>query len=214
MSFVVIAPVGDNLKALFIGMKEFPTEKVILITPSENLKAARGLSKNLENFTIKSEIVEISGNMMEEMFKAFGKLCSVYSSEKLLVNVATGDRISTCAALSAAFANGLKAFGVMGDTVMLLPIMKLSYYNELSDNKLKIMKALNSDSHLSLNELKKKTSLSIALLSYHVSGTYKHKGLKHLRLVETKEEHKNLFVKLSQMGNLLLKGYIKKPEKD
>ena len=52
MGYVVIAPVGDNLQALFIGMKEFPTEKVILITPKKNLTAARKLAKKLEEFTI------------------------------------------------------------------------------------------------------------------------------------------------------------------
>ena len=33
MGYTIIAPVGDNPNALFIGMKHFPTENVILITP-------------------------------------------------------------------------------------------------------------------------------------------------------------------------------------
>ena len=114
MGYQVIAPVGDNLKALFVGIKEFPTEMVHLICPPKNRSDAEKLKKQLETFTIKSKIIEIDGNMMEEMFKTFGNLCSLYDNDNLIVNVATGDRMSTCAALSAAFANGLKAFGVMG----------------------------------------------------------------------------------------------------
>lgn len=209
MGYSVIAPVGDNLKALFIGMKEFPTESVFLITPENKLKEAENLSKRLEEFTIGSHIMKIDGNMMEEMFRVFGKICAAYNEDELIVNVATGDRMSTCAALSAAFANGLKAFGIMDNKPVLLPIMKLSYYKELSDNKLKILKVLDSEKHISLKELSDKVRMSVSLVSYHINGNYKHKGLKEFRLVDIKDNNKNLCIKLSDMGRLLLKGYIK-----
>ncbi|MBC8500529.1 MAG: hypothetical protein ISS25_03130 [Nanoarchaeota archaeon] len=208
MGYTIIAPVGDNPKALFIGMKEFPTEKVILITLHNNFKTAKKLRKKLEDFTIKTKIIEMKGSLMEEMFRIFGELCSIYNNDDLIVNVATGDKMSTCAALSAAFANGLKSFGVMGDQCMLMPIMKLSYYNELSENKLRILKEMDGSNYFSLKELSAKLEMSISLLSYHINGNYKYKGLKEFRLVEVKEESNNLFVKLSEMGNLLLKGYI------
>tara|TARA_B100000315_G_C14417801_1_gene514066 strand:- start:190 stop:870 length:681 start_codon:yes stop_codon:yes gene_type:complete len=209
MRYKVIAPVGDNPKALFVGIKEFPTEKVFLVTPSKNIREAQKLRKKLDDFTIQSEIIEISGNMLEEMFEAFGKICSNYNHDEIVVNVATGDRMSTCAALSASFANGLKAFGVSGDDVMVMPIMKLSYYHELSDNKLKILKELDQNDFISLKDLSKKVSMSISLLSYHINGNYKYKGLKEFRLVDVKEQKNQLFIKLSEMGNLILKGYIK-----
>lgn len=209
MGYTVIAPVGDNLKALFIGMKEFPTEKVILITPSEKLVEAKELQKRLDEFTVKSEVKEIKGNVLEEIFKIFGEICSLYDNDKMVVNVATGDRLTTCAALSASYANGLKAFGVIGDRTMLLPIMKLSYYNELSDNKMKILKTLCTDEYTTLKELSEKLGMSASLVSYHINGNYKYKGMKELRLVEVKDEDNTLKIKLSELGNLLLKGYIK-----
>ncbi|MBI2105834.1 winged helix-turn-helix transcriptional regulator [Candidatus Woesearchaeota archaeon] len=209
MGYKVIAPVGDNLKALFIGMKEFPTESVFLITPQNKLKEADELSKKLEEFTIGSNIIKINGNIMEEMFRSFGKICATHDEDELIVNVATGDRMSTCAALSAAFANGLKAFGIIDNKPILLPIMKLSYYRELSDNKLKILNELDSEKYISLKELSDKTKMSVSLASYHINGNYKHKGLKEFRLVDIKDENKNLCIKLSDMGRLLLKGYIK-----
>lgn len=209
MGYTVIAPIGDNTKALFVGMKEFPTEKVIMLTPSTYLSAAKKLSRKLEVFTIETQIIELKHNLMEDMFRVFGELCAAYDVDDLVVNVATGDRMSTCAALSAAYANGLKSFGVDGNSCMMLPIMKLSYYNELSENKLKILKELEVDDYKSLSELNQKLKMSISLLSYHINGNYKYKGLKEHRLVEVKEQNNNLLVKLSEMGNLLLKGYIK-----
>jgi hypothetical protein len=209
MGYTVIAPVGDNLKALFVGIKEFPTEKVILVTPDENRKEAENVCKKLDEFTIKCEIRGIDQNIMEDMFKIFGNLCQNYNQDDLIVNVATGDRMTTCAAITASFVNGLKAFGVMGDRTMILPIMKLSYYNELSESKLQILGSLDKGEFMSLKELNKKTGMSISLLSYHVNGNFKYKGLKEYRLIETKEKGKNLYVKLSELGNLLLKGYIK-----
>ena len=210
MGYKVIAPAGDNLKALFVGIKEFPTEKVFLLAPSEYLKEAKKYSRKLREFTIKSEIIELPKNNLEEMFEIFGKICSENDPDEIIVNVATGDRMTTCSALSASFANGLKAFGVENDKTMLLPIMKLSYYNELSENKLKILQALSFEDFISLQDLYKKLNMSVSLLSYHINGNYKYKGLKEYRLVLVKERNKKVFVKLSDMGNLLLKGYISK----
>lgn len=208
MAYTIIAPVGDNLKALFVGMKEFATKEVILVTPKKKFKDAKKLTKKLDMFTIPSRIIEIEENLMEETFRVFGELCEQYNPDDLIVNVATGDRMSTCATLSAAYANGLKAIGVMGDKTMMMPIMKLSYYNELSENKLKILAAIGED-YIPLNKLAKEIKMSLSLLSYHINGNYKYKGLKEYRLVDVKEESKVVNVRVSDMGKLLLRGYLK-----
>lgn len=209
MGYTVIAPVGDNLKALFVGMKEFPTQKVILVTPLTKISEAKDVQEKLKEFTIDSEIKEIKGNIFEETFRIFGEVCSLYNNDDIVVNVSTGDKITTCASLSAAYANGLKTFGVMDGKTMLFPIMKLSYYNELSDNKMKILHSLCLDNWISLKDLSNNLKMSISLVSYHINGNYKYKGMKELRLIEVKEYNNTLQIKLSEMGNLLLKGYIK-----
>lgn len=214
MGYKVIAPVGDNPKALFVGIKEFPTEKVYLLTPPENLRRAKELAKKLDEFTINSKIIELKENNIEEMFRIFGELCSQHDPDEIIVNVATGDRMTTCTALSASFANGLKAFGISNNKAMILPIMKLSYYNELTENKLKILQELKLEDYISLKDLHKKLGMSISLLSYHINGNYKYKGLREYRLVTVKERNNQLFVKLSEMGNLLLKGYISQTKKN
>jgi len=91
MGYTVIAPVGGNPKALFVGMKEFPTQKVFLIAPKNKVNDAQKMVKQLDDFTIKSKIIEITGNPLEEMFRVFGEIVSVNNPDDLIVNVATGD---------------------------------------------------------------------------------------------------------------------------
>lgn len=210
MGYTVIAPVGDNTKAIFVGMKEFPTQKVILLSSNKTYRDAQKLAKKLDEFTIPAEIMDLGDMMLPDMFRAFGEIVMSHDPDELIVNVATGDRISTCAAISASYANGLKAIHVVGDKVVMLPIMKLSYYTELSDNKMRILNELSSSAYRSLKELSAKLRMSISLLSYHINGNFKHKGLKQHRLIEVKEEDKNLLVRLSQMGSMLLQGYTKR----
>lgn len=208
MGYTVIAPLGDNPNALFIGMREFPTKKVILITPKKRLKEAQKIEKKLKPFGVAVVVQEINQGLMDSMFAHIGDICSNHDQENLIVNVATGDRLSTCAALSAAFANGLKAFGVMNGEPVMLPIMHLSYYDSLTKSKKKIIEALEEGVYTPLSELAKILKMSPSLLSYHIHGTLKNKGLESLRLVCIKNETKQISVKRTKLASLLLKGYI------
>ena len=60
----------------------------------------------------------------------------------------------------------------------------------------------------SLEELSKKTKMSLPLISYHINGNLKSEGLKDMGLVETTESKGRIAVQLSTMGRLLLKGYV------
>ena len=117
--------------------------------------------------------------------------------------------MTTCAATSAAFVNGLKAMSVMGNDAMMLPVLKFSYYSLLTDKKMDIMNLLNEPGCCSsLEELSKKTKMSLPLISYHINGNLKSEGLKEMGLVETTEQKGRINLKLSMLGRLLLKGYV------
>lgn len=206
--YVVIAPVGDNLNALFIGIKEFPTEKIYLICPHNRLADAQKVKKDLEHFKIPVQINEIKGNLMEEIFREVAEIKSIEEENKIIVNIATGDRMSTCAALSASFVHGLKAFGIVDNQPMLMPILKFSYYKLLTDKKLALLKMLHKND-LFLDELSKKSGMSAPLISYHIHGTLKAEGLKTLGLVDLTTNKGKTTVKLTMLGRLLIKGYIK-----
>jgi len=207
---IVIAPVGENIDALFVGLREFPTQKVILIASHDKMDAAKKAKNDLEKFKIPVQIVEIKGNIWEETFQKVAEIKKAEGEKNVIINVATGDTMARCAVTSAAFVNGLQAFSVDNSEVMLLPILKFSYYNELTDKKLGILKLIYKDKTCcaSLEDLSKKLKMSLPLVSYHVNGNLKSPGLKELGLIETKEEGGKIRVTLTMQGRLLIKGYV------
>jgi len=205
----MVAPVGDNMEALYIGIREFPTERVILLTPEDQISEAEKAKQELDKFKIPVIIQEIKGNLWEDMFKKISEIKKLEKDRNIIVNTATGDRNSTCAATSAAFVNGLKAISVVGNEAMMLPVLKFSYYKLLTDKKMDILKLLVEDNCCSsLDELSKKTGMSLPLISYHINGTLKSEGLKQLGLIETTETKGRIGVKLSTLGRLLVRGYV------
>ena len=206
---VVIAPVGDNMDDLYVGIKEFPTERVILITPEDKIDEAKKVQEELKKFKIPVQIAEIKGNVWEAMFQKIAEIKAIEKDKDIIINTATGDKVSTCAATSAAFVNGLKAMSVTDGMAMMLPVLKFSYYNMLTDKKMAILKLLKKpDCCSSLEELSKKTKMSLPLISYHINGNLKSEGLKDMGLVDTEEEKGKIAVKLSTLGRLLIKGYV------
>ena len=211
MKNIVIAPVGNNIDALFVGIREFPTEKVILITPQEKIEEAKKVKQELERFKIPTYIKEIKGDIWEGTFKAVAEIKNIEKDKEIIVNTSTGDvGGSGCAACSAAFVNGLKAISVRDNHVNLLPILKFSYYSMISEKKMAILKHLYSkkDCCSSLEELSKTTGMSLPLISYHINGNLKSKGLKELGLVETEEKKGRVSVKLTLLGRMLVRGYV------
>ncbi|MBN2518594.1 MAG: hypothetical protein JXB14_07115 [Candidatus Altiarchaeota archaeon] len=210
MSYLIIAPVGDHMDALFVGIREFPTKKVVLVSPENRLQAAEGAKKDLEKFQIPVDIIPIKGNIWEETFRIVCEVKKANEKENIMINVATGDWTTRCAATSAAFVNGIKAFTVSDNQIMLLPILKFSYYKILTERKMKILQTIHreQDCCSSLEELSKKTSMSLPLISYHINGNPKSEGLKEMGLVETTDKRGKTEIRLTTLGRMLMKGYI------
>jgi DNA-binding transcriptional ArsR family regulator len=155
------------------------------------------------------QITEIKGNVWEAMFQKIAELKAVEKDKDIIINTSSGDRMTQCAATSAAFVNGLKAISVAGNNTMVLPVLKFSYYSMLTDKKMTILKLLNKPGCCSsLEELSKKTNMSLPLISYHINGNLKSEGLKEMGLVDTKENKGRISLMLSTLGRLLLKGYV------
>jgi len=212
MKHVVIAPVGDHMEDLFVGLREFPTERIILVTDPSKKEEAERSKLDLEKFKIPVQLkmLKEEGHLWEKTFEAIAEIVRTEKDNPILINVSTGDRNTRCAATSAAFVNGIRAFSVENNEAMLLPILKFSYYKILTDKKIGILKTIdeNTDCCASLEELSKRTNMSLPLISYHINGTIKSEGLKELGLVETIEKKGKVSVNLSMMGRLLIKGYI------
>ena len=206
---IIIAPVGDNINALFVGLKEFPTERIYLLSPATYLKTAEKAIKDLEKFGIPTKIIEMKGEVWEDMFRKIGEISKIEGGKNLIINTATGDRMTTCAATSAAFVNGIKAFSVEKGMAMLLPVLKFSYYRILTDKKMGILTTLSKPNCcISLEELSKKTKMSLPLISYHINGNLKSEGLKEMGLIETDEIKGRMEIKLSVLGRMLINGHV------
>ncbi|MBN2368418.1 hypothetical protein JXC34_05360 [Candidatus Woesearchaeota archaeon] len=213
MKKIVVAPMGDNMDALFVGIREFPTDKIILVSCEARYLEAQKVKDDLDRFRIPTHIMKIEGKteieIWEGTFKAISEIRSSEPEQEILVNVATGDRTTRCAATSAAFVNGLKAFATSEDKTLMLPVMKFNYYKLISDKKMDILKILHDKTCCSsLEELSRRTGMSLPLISYHINGNLKSDGLKTMGLVETTESKGRVAVELSSLGRMIVRGYI------
>ena len=199
------------MDSLYVGLKEFGTERIILIAPKNKVELAKKAKKDLEKFRIQVQIRQIEGNLWEEMFRIISEIKKIEKDSNLIINVGTGDNISKCAATSAAFVNGIKAFDVNQEGPMLLPVLKFNYYKLISDKKMQILRILYAEETCcaSLEALAKRTKMSLPLISYHVNGNLKSEGLKDLGLVKTTEKKGRVAIELTILGRMLLKGYVK-----
>jgi len=68
MKHVVIAPFQGRYQFGSRGIKEFPTEKVILLTPFEHLAKARASQKEFARFKIPVEIVELESENISRKY--------------------------------------------------------------------------------------------------------------------------------------------------
>jgi DNA-binding transcriptional ArsR family regulator len=217
MKNIVIAPMGDHMDSLYVGLKEFPTEKVVLLCPQNYKKEVETVKKDLEKFKIDCHVINVKGETEIEIWEGvFMAVAQVRNSEKdkeILVNVSTGDRVTRCAATSAAFVNGVKAFATSGELAMMLPVMRFNYYKVITDKKMEILKILNeSGISMHMDDLGKKIKMSLPLVSYHINGNMKSEGLKDMGLIDTTEEKGRVIIKLSTLGRLIVRGYVKNPE--
>ncbi|MBW2970624.1 winged helix-turn-helix domain-containing protein [Candidatus Woesearchaeota archaeon] len=211
MGNIVVAPVGDNIDALFVGMREFPTEKVVLISTAKNMEKAEKAKKELERFKVPATIKMIEGDIWEGTFKLVADIKHIEKGKEIIINTSTaGHSDYGCAACSAAFVNGLKAISVKNDHTKMLPIFKFNYYSLISDKKKEILMFLfnEKDCCSSLQKMSEMTGMSLPLISYHINGNLKSQGLKEMGLVHTTEDKGKVSVKLTTLGRLLVQGYV------
>ena len=207
-----IATFGPDREGIVAGIRNFPIHKLILLHYAEDKKEVEAFSHNIRStlgipislrLIAKPDIIRSSMEQISEIIKTeSGKF------EQLLINVSAGDKMIGCAALSCAFVNGIKAFGTDQDgKPMLLPILKMSYNEIISDAKIKILVALDKAGGTTenLDDLTKITNFGKPLLSYHIHGTNDSKGLVQLGLVEAERlERGRSKITLNTLGKMLI----------
>ena len=196
----MIAPIAEDWRNIYIGIKEFSVERVVLVFESEYAGIANKLAEELEEkFNLPVERVLIAGDLFEEFFALVASAKERWGERRLLINVASGDKLSACIALSAAFVNGVLAFGVKDGKAMLFPVLRFSYSRLISEQKIKLMEALRGR-ELTPGELAEAAKMSPSLVSYHLHGSRRSEGLISLGLVEMQEGR----ARLTQLGKMAL----------
>jgi len=205
-----IAILGGDENAVLVGLKNFPSHKLTLISVKEDLETASRLAGKLVNaLRLDVEILRIKDAAMTTMMETVGQVLRKESEnfEDFLINVGSAGKHLTCAGVTAAFVNGVKAIDVMGDQPIVLPILKLSYAQIVSGPKLEILQGIASAGGEveGLDRLGKLTNFGKPLLSYHIRGSEEGKGLVTLGLVEVKQlKQGKLKISLTALGRILL----------
>ncbi len=214
ISTLQIATFGEGHEAISAGIRNFPVHKLVLLCYTLDEQNADDYAKRLRSvlgMPVTIALVE-KENVIRDTMERVSEVLNMHGKEfqQVLVNVSAGDKLIGCAALCAAFINGIKAFGTdASGAPMLLPVMKLSYSEIISDAKLSILKAIDGAGGVveSLEQLEQVSGYGKPLLSYHVMGSRDSKGLADLGLLEVeKGERGKISAKLSALGKLLVAG--------
>ena len=214
MKYNIVAPLGEDLEPIYATVREFPTEKIYLLSTGKHREKLDELRAVADKLKIDVQVIDVKGGLLEGMFKTFAKVKSAVNQDSLLVNVSSGDNLENCAALSASYVNGLKAMALMDGKLIMLPVLKFSYYRLLPERKLAILKFLKAqpDCCSSLEDLAERTKMSLPLVSYHVNGNAKAEGLITMGLVETHIGPRGKTqVMLTELGRLIAEGDVEAP---
>jgi len=207
---IIIAPTGEDLDSLFVGIKNFPTEKIVLITDDNSKHSALKAKEEIEKFKIQVVIREIKSLNVEDIFECIANIKQFEDNKKLMINSSAGNKFTSCAVTCAGYVNGIKSFFVIKDDAVVLPILRFSYYKLLTDKKMELLKMLykNKDCCSSLEELSQTTKMSLPLVSYYINGSAQTEGLETMGLVDVEKVKGKMHISLSTLGRMLVKGYI------
>ena len=150
MKTLQIATFGsDGQDGIALGIRSFSVHKLALICFSSDRNGAEDFARKIKNVLgIPVSITVVTKeNVIRDTMESVNEILNLYAKEyeQVLLNVSSGDKLIGCAALSAAFINGIQAFG-MDDThtvPLLMPVLKLSYNEIVSEAKIKILESIN-----------------------------------------------------------------------
>jgi len=214
MKTLQIATFGpDGQDGIALGIRSFSVHKLALICFSSDKNRADDFAKKIISVLGVPTTITIvtKENVVRDTMESVNEILNLHANEfeQVLLNVSSGDKLIGCAALSAAFINGIQAFG-MDDThtvPLLMPVLKLSYNEIISEAKIKILKSINTAGGVieSLDQLEQISGYGKPLLSYHVQGAKDSKGLADLGLVEVEKGGRGkISARLTTLGKLLV----------
>ncbi len=208
-----VATLGPDVDPILVGIRTLPVHKLYLIHLEPDKPIAQKLIHDLSS-VLKVDVESLPIPPTDVLTHVLEGVAKILQKERenfgdVLFNVSSGEKLLGCAALSAAFVNGLKAFAVVNGEPLLMPVLKFSYDRIVSQTKLDILKALNQHGGRveSLEELRELTKFGKPLLSYHIQGADDSQGLVELGLVEVERgDRGKSMIRATTLGKLLTLG--------
>jgi PII-like signaling protein len=202
----------DMQEGIAAGIRNFPVHKLALICYGSDNQKAEEFAKRIRTVLGLPVTITVVNreSVIRDVLERVGEIINMEGKnfQQILLNVSCGDKLLGCAGLSAAFINGIKAFGMDSEGAPLaMPVLKLSYSEIISEPKLKILKAVEQVGGAvdSLEKLEESSGYGKPLLSYHIMGGKEVKGLAELGLLEVeKGDRGRLLTKLTTLGKLLV----------
>jgi hypothetical protein len=204
---------SDGQDGIALGIRSFPVHKLVMICFDSDKNKAEEFSKRIRGVLGLPTTINLvtKENVIRDTMERVNEILNLNAKEfqQVLMNISSGDKLLGCAALSSAFINGIKAFGMDSTHTipLLMPVLKLSYSEIISEAKIKILKAIDSAGGVigSLDELEELSGFGKPLLSYHVQGGKDAKGLAGLGLIEVERgERGKISATLTTLGKLLV----------
>lgn len=205
-----IAVLGGSEDAVLVGLRNFPAHKLTLISSLDSLNQAIQLSSKLRGtLKLDVDVMQVKDATVSAVLELVGQIVKKESDayQDFLINVGSASKFLTSAGVSAAFVHGIKAFDVLGDQPTVLPVMKFSYTQAVTEPKMEILRAIERSGGdvESLEKLSVISNFGKPLLSYHIRGSEDGDGLERLGLVEIERGKRGrLRVRLTALGRTLL----------
>ncbi len=212
----------DDNETIVSGIKSFPIHKLAIICYDHDKTKAEDFAKKIKGvleLPIDLYIVNEENVVKDTLERVNEILLHSKEFQQILVNVSSGEKLLGCAALSSSFVNGIKAFRMDRTKTypILMPVLKLSYNEIISDAKIKILKTIEDigGSIESLEQLEQVSGYGKPLLSYHIQGGKDSRGLGSLGLLDIERKDRGkISASITTLGKLLINNYSTKTSND
>jgi len=208
-----IATFGEEDKdAIIAAIRYLPISKLILLTVKGQKEVASRFAGSIgRTLKVETQVYEIAKPLIYNTLIILKNILSDSREhfDDIIMNASSGDKQLGCAAMTAAFINGLKTIVVDEGKPVLLPIIRMRYDEVISEAKLNILRALErvGGSVKDLTELSQLTNYGKPLLSYHIKGSEDSKGLMDLGLVQvSRPRGGSSEIRVTEVGRMLLAG--------
>jgi hypothetical protein len=205
-----VALLGESEDAVLVGLRNFPAHKLTLLVGIDSVDKALELSDKLtETLKLNVDIKQLRDASIQTVLEAIRQIIHAESEnfQDFLINVGSAGKHQACAGVTAAFVHGIKAFDVVNEQPILIPVMRFSYSQAVTHPKMEILRAIERSGGdvESLEKLSALSNYGKPLLSYHIRGSDEGRGLEDLGLVDVERGKRGrLRLRLTSLGRTLL----------